>query len=223
MRLPPGSRLQLRRGQSLAVDRIASDETLRVERGCLVMQATADQQGHRSVLLVLLPGDIIVREVAPPLPGVALVAALPSALSRATATGGAADGALNCAAFAKLTARVALHTLALGALDAEQRAVTFLVELALRIGHHTPSGCTFELPLSRTDMARFLALNPDTMSRIMSRLRERKLIAMPSRGLASVPDIEALAALTPLAPVLRRMWPESECAVALQASTPPQA
>ncbi|MBS0242070.1 MAG: Crp/Fnr family transcriptional regulator, partial [Proteobacteria bacterium] len=101
---------------------------------------------------------------------------------------------------------------------AEQRLATFILEIALRFGTMTPAGCSLELPLSRTDMAHYLALNPDTMSRLMSRLKERGILATPSRGWVIVKQITALADLTPLTGALLRLWPDSPVAARLGGS-----
>jgi CRP/FNR family transcriptional regulator len=58
------------------------------------------------------------------------------------------------------------------------------------------------MPLSRTDMADYLGLNADTLSRTMSRLRASGLISHPERHRAVVRDFAALAALSPAAPSL---------------------
>ena len=168
-------------------------------------------------MLLLFPGDVFSREAAPPLDALSFCAAAPAILTQSTVAEEAweagaqrAIGSVS-ASFARLTARTALHAMMLSELTAEQRLATFLLELALRFGTRTPAGSALELPLSRTDMAHYLSLNPDTMSRVMSRLKARGLIATPSRGCATVPDLGALAKLSPLASALQRLWPSDEC------------
>jgi CRP-like cAMP-binding protein len=87
----------------------------------------------------------------------------------------------------------------LGGLSGEQRVASFLIELALRLGTPGGSGISFDLPLSRTDIADHLALNADTLSRIMSRLKTRGLIAQTGRTRAVIPDWTRLCELTPVA------------------------
>ena len=53
--------------------------------------------------------------------------------------------------------------------------------------------------LLATDVADYLALNADTLSRIMSSLRQRGLLVQSSRGRILVPVWEGLRALTPIA------------------------
>jgi len=74
-----------------------------------------------------------------------------------------------------------------------------LVELALRTGVSSPSGVAFELPFNRKDIADYLGLNPDTLSRIMSRLKTAGLIGHSEPNRAVVRDFAALAARSPAA------------------------
>lgn len=196
---------------------------LRVERGCLILQSV-DPDGSRHLAMVLLPGDAICREAAPPLPGLVLSAATQASLLRLSANleterGAEGEQAAARIGLARLAARMSLQTLSLCELTAEQRLATFLVQLALCFGHGTPTGCALELPLSRTEMAHHLALNPDTMSRLLSGLRGRKLIAMPSRRWVTIASMPALAAISPLAPALRLLWPDADCGIELDGRT----
>ena len=104
---------------------------------------------------------------------------------------------------ARQTARAAIHTAAVGRFDCRQRVATFLLELALRTGVRAPcGGLDFEIPLNRTDIADYLGLNADTLSRTMSRLRASGLLSHPERNRGLVRDVAALAALTPAARAL---------------------
>lgn len=205
----PGARIHLRRGQRLSLDRLGTDGLLRIERGCLTLRATTTLGGNR-VVLVLFPEDMISHEAVPPLPEASLMAALPATVLRLQPKSGEGDGQV-AHAFARLASRTTLHAIALSELTAEQRVASCLIEMALRLGSPTPAGCAFELPLSRTDIAHYLALNPDTTSRIMSRLRLRGLLASPVRGWVTLPDLAALATMTPLAATFGSLWPAAVC------------
>ena len=196
-------------------------ERYRVDRGCLVVRAPRPD-GRSHVALLLFQGDVFSREAAPPLNAITIAAATPATLSRSIVSDGQGEAEV-ATAFARLTARAVLHAMTLNELTAEQRVATFLVELALRFGAATSAGCAFELPLSRTDMALYLALNPDTVSRLMSRLKARGLVTTPSRGRATVPSLSALAQLSPLAGALRRLWPTGQCGAGLDREEAPAA
>lgn len=55
------------------------------------------------------------------------------------------------------------------------------------------------MPLDRREIAGYLGLNPDTLSRIMSRFKAAGLIGQPERSRALVRDLSALAARSPAA------------------------
>jgi CRP-like cAMP-binding protein len=97
-------------------------------------------------------------------------------------------------------ARQAIHAATLGQFDCEQRVATLFVELALRTGVSTASGgVAFDLPFNRKDIADYLGLNPDMLSRIMSRLKAAGLIGQSERNRAVVHDFPTLAARSPAA------------------------
>jgi CRP-like cAMP-binding protein len=101
------------------------------------------------------------------------------------------------------TARRAVHAVALGQFDCQQKVATFLLELALRTGAPSPSGgVAFDMPLSRGDIADYLGLNADTLSRAMSRLRSSGVLNTTERNRAVLRDFRALSALSPAAGAL---------------------
>lgn len=197
----PIVRLHLRARQLIAIDAGDEDTLYLVERGCVTLSARLPD-GERHVMLVLYPGDMVSRAFTPPLPEARLGAAMPSVLVRTRFDD---IGASPASGAPRLLARAALHAAAIGRLSGEERLATLLVEIALHLGHSAPGGYTFELPLSRSEMADYLGLNPDTLSRLMSRLRARGLIAMPTRDRVIARDFEAFLALSPLAVTLQRM------------------
>ncbi|WP_025033553.1 helix-turn-helix domain-containing protein [Bradyrhizobium sp. DOA9] len=64
------------------------------------------------------------------------------------------------------------HMLLLGRKTAPERVATFLVEMDARLGH--PQLMT--LPMSRRDIADYLGLTLETVSRALSRLRDQNLL-----------------------------------------------
>jgi CRP/FNR family transcriptional regulator len=208
-----GVRVRIGRRQHVSLEKDAAETFYLVESGCLLVDGHLATE-RRQVALVLFPGDMICRAAAPPLSDIGLTATVPSEMIRladVSRLGGGAAVASPSEQLARLAARYAMHAIVLNKLTAGERVATLLLELALRFGRRTPGGCTFELPLSRTDMADFLALNPDTMSRLMSRLKAEGLLAMTSRGMATVRNFDVLAARTPMAGALRRLFPAAHC------------
>jgi len=82
------------------------------------------------------------------------------------------------------------HLIMLGRQTAKERVVGFLLRLAERSG--VGDGETIELPMSRQDMADYLGLTIETVCRVLSELKRRRLIALPSLHGAVLIDSEAL-------------------------------
>ena len=87
---------------------------------------------------------------------------------------------------------------------------SLLLEQALVVGQPTPGGCTFDMPLSRIDMADYLALNPDTLSRHIARLKTLGVLTTPTRAKAIISDLAALHAMTPIADALTALHSKAE-------------
>jgi len=181
-----------------------------IESGCVTCDAIFPGP-RRQILMVLYPGDMFCRSFAPPLPDLQLTATTNVSLKRLRSelleNERAADDLRRrkLAAATELVARTCLLAAARGRLTAEERLATLLAEMALHLGRPAPGGHTFEVPLSRTDMADYLALNADSLSRIMSRFRASGLISTPKRNLAIARKLDALLAATPLGSALSGM------------------
>jgi CRP/FNR family transcriptional regulator len=205
--------LHVRRGQTIALTIDGSEAVFVVRSGALMLHLTLSGE-LRQVVAVLYPGDVLRSASVPSDAGARLSAVSAGEILRLRQTSFAAlaeeDAALwryVADAAARQTARHALHLSAVGRFDCEQRVANFLLELALRMGTRVPGGGVgFELPLSRTDMADYLGLNADTLSRTMSRLRSSGLLNHPERHRAVVRDLTALAALSPAAPSLTALY-----------------
>jgi CRP-like cAMP-binding protein len=102
-------------------------------------------------------------------------------------------------------ARLAMHTAIIGGLPGDARVASLFLEFVERIGAPVPGGIAFELPLSRADVADYLALNADTVSRIVSRLRAKGLISQSGRSRFVCRDKRALAGESPIARALMAM------------------
>jgi CRP-like cAMP-binding protein len=99
-------------------------------------------------------------------------------------------------------ARASVHTSALATLEGPQRLAAFLIEMALEVGTAAGPTVAIELPLSRTEIAQYLALNADTLSRLMSRFRADELISQKSRHQIALRNWRAVADLCPITPAL---------------------
>lgn len=84
-----------------------------------------------------------------------------------------------------------------GAQRAEQRIATFLLGLSLRYRVHRLSARAFRLPMTRGDLASYLGLALETVSRVLSRFQNQGLIVMRGRymEIAQEQALERLAAV----------------------------
>lgn len=204
-----GAIVRTRRGQSLPLTLDGSETVFVVRAGALMLRVTLPGD-LRQVVGLLYPGDVVRAAFAPPQASAHLSAVTAGEVLRYRQATFAALSEDDPAiaryyddAVAKQTARQAIHMATVGRLDCQQRLATFLTELALHTGVRAPSGgVMFDMPLNRTDMADYLGLNADTLSRTISRLRASGLLSHPERHRALVRDFEALAALTPAAGAL---------------------
>jgi CRP-like cAMP-binding protein len=99
-------------------------------------------------------------------------------------------------------ARAAVHATILATLDGPQRLAAFLIEMALEIGTPVGSTIAIDLPLSRTEIAQYLALNADTLSRLVSRFKADGLVTQKSRHQVALKNWRAIADMCPVTPAL---------------------
>ncbi len=103
-------------------------------------------------------------------------------------------------------------------LSAEVRLAHLLVELALHIGRRTGNTCTVDLPLSRMQFAACLGLNPETLSRVFTKLKIERLIETRGRRHLKILDWAQLAKLADCAGAETAAWrsdrPAGEAGVA---------
>ena len=89
--------------------------------------------------------------------------------------------------------------LLLGRKTAEEKVASFLYMLARRslltgCVHKSPPGtAAFELPLTRSDMADYLGLTIETVSRQLTRLKTSNVVRLNTTRLIMVPDLDRLA------------------------------
>lgn len=83
----------------------------------------------------------------------------------------------------------------LGRKTAAEKVASFLHLIASHIDPEAEHTAAFELPLSRSDIADFLGLTTETVSRQMTRLRREGVITIENRRLITIPDRERLTEL----------------------------
>jgi CRP/FNR family transcriptional regulator len=208
---PHAVRIAARKRQRIAVA-AEPDETLYVIRSGVFLVRASLPDGRQQVLSILYAGDCIRSATLPTLDGTEIAAATENGeiwRLRWSAAKSLFDGDPDLARhvsdqLASLTARLALHNAIIAGLTGDERVAALMTELVLRVGKHTPAGIVFDMPLSRTDIAEHLALNADTVSRIVSRMRASGLIAVAGRNRLVCKSLEALARECPVAATIKR-------------------
>ena len=191
--LPPPEKVIVLREGMLAIDAIPS-------------------KGKLQVLDFLVPGDVVSASTVLPTPGVSLRAITSASLF-----------SLDYPALDRVApphdywtflieqcwnqlARVNIHQLIIGRLETEPRVASFILALALRNVREAKAKITVELPMSRTDIANYLVINCDTLSRTMMRLCDCGVIERQSRHAIRVVDLDGLKKKSPLASLLSAVF-----------------
>ena len=169
-------------------------------------------KGKLQVLDFLMAGDVVSASTVLATPGVSLRAI--TSVSLVSLDPLAADRAapdhefwtfLIAQCFNQLT-RVNVHQLMIGRLETEPRVVSFILGLALRNAREDTQEISVALPMSRTDIANYLVINCDTLSRTMMRLCDCGVIERVSRHAVRVIDLDALRKKSPLASLLSAVF-----------------
>lgn len=208
---PPGALLKAGVGISLRPRQRLQfghdSEHIYIVRSGVLMLETLPHSNARQIIDLYYAGDVVRPGMAPAISGASLLAAtqaevLRVGLGRLDAVMSAdheSQDWIDCA-LARQYPRRLTHLVTIGSLNGDERVATLLIEMALRVGEPGfEDARTFDLPLSRTDMADYLSLNADTLSRIMSRLRQAGVLGFAGRGRAYAPSFSALCKLSPLA------------------------
>lgn len=207
--------IRAKQGQTIPLSSGTEGLVYFVRSGSLALQASIPGR-RRLILCLLFPGDLFETTCSPALPDASLLATcgaevfktnLRTLMDVLAAGQGLARSALN-----KLQAqksRLILHNTMIGALTGEERTAAVLLELGLRLGTPFDGGTAFALPLSRSDIADYLALNPDTLSRHFSRLKALGIIHQNGRSQTKILDWPALRRECPIADAIELLHQKS--------------
>ncbi len=209
---PHAVRISTRKRQIVPIRSHANEMLFYVRSGLFLARVTLPDQRHR-VLAIHYQGDLVRAEALPPLDGADLATASETGDLLRTRWGNVAglmeaDGDIAGRISDRLaaqSARLALNHALVSGVSGDERVAGLMTELVLRTGRQTSAGIVFDMPLARADIAEYLALNPDTVSRIVSRMRASGLVVPATRDRLVCRDFEALSAACPLAPAIRRL------------------
>ncbi|GAB2490986.1 helix-turn-helix domain-containing protein [Arenimonas alkanexedens] len=159
-----------------------------------------DASGHEQVLGFHLPGEIIglsaISQSRYPCNAVALDTVMlcrfsfPKMAVLATRMPG-----LQAQLFKLLSEDIGKASLLAGDFSADERMAAFLVALSRRYARRGFSPTRLHLTMTRTDIANYLRLAPETVSRVLKRLQDEKLVLVERRELEILDParLEALA------------------------------
>jgi len=200
----PGTRLRLEAERSLLVDPQRDEHYFVVLDGLVVIE-TASIDERRRIADFLFPGDAISSGALRGLPVIRLRGIEPSTLVRHTLSGWLSGVPIRerVITLEAMAARAHFAGLLTRLQDIDARVASFLLLLATRKGMAAKQGTELDLVVTREDVAAYIAVNPDTLSRSYSRLKALGLIGSPPRHRIPSTALARLAAMTPLAAMIR--------------------
>jgi CRP/FNR family transcriptional regulator, anaerobic regulatory protein len=195
--------VRLKRGDRLDLGKDRAKLVYAVRSGHLILQADLSKS-RRVAMTFYSPGNVLRLCDLPQIKSLAAVATVPCQILRMGEMAfdrlceQSADVRLYCMReTAEQSARDKAHIVLLAGLSGEERVASFFVEMAARMGRQHGLVVSVEIPFSRSDIANFLALNPDTLSRIFSRLKSLGLVRTSGRRSVEIMDLQRLAQICP--------------------------
>ncbi len=189
--------VRLKPGQVLYHQGDDARSIYRVTEGVLRLTRVTEK-GHQQVVGFGYPGDF----VGFPLQGMRSTdcdALTPAALAAVTIPlpdserCGAQDAAYLASAALWEIGAMQAHLMTLGRKSSCERVASFLVVLMARAGWQASDGVHVDLPMGRSDIADFLGIRTETVSRAFTELRRLGLIRLPTAQHVTILKPEALA------------------------------
>jgi CRP/FNR family nitrogen fixation transcriptional regulator len=157
--------------------------------------------GRRQVFAFYMPGDMFGLETEP-FHAVTVEAVTPGLvalhgrdpLHRAVPRDPTIAGALFVAA-ARALEDATDHMMMIGRSSAEERLAWFLLKLARRFGVRQGQAVNCEIVMTRRDIADYLGLTIETVSRTMTLFKQRGLLALPSARQMQIRQMDVLKQL----------------------------
>jgi len=199
-----GESLCYKRGDRIEPSGEGGRLRLRIVRSGMVAANAVMRDGRRQIMCFLTPGDVIcpfeIKEAE------CWAAALTDTEIREivlppTGTAGAFDPVLMDLLFRlshRLLERALRHVVWLGRFDGAERFCAFLLDLARRTATRRGDAWHLSLPMSREDIGDHLGLSPETVSRIITRIKKDGLVRFGSPTRCEIPDIARLEARIPM-------------------------
>lgn len=175
-----------------------------VSRGLVAVEVQVSHT-RRRVMDFLLAGDVLTTGMLQGFGTVRLRAIDDAALVRQPwhvwAAGSAAPALL--ASLEASARRAHVANAIIGQADVDARVASFLLALATRQSETANPGASFELTMPREDVADYILVNPDTLSRSYSRLREMEIVGRNVRNHITILSWSRLEEMSPLADLIQ--------------------
>jgi CRP/FNR family transcriptional regulator len=180
-------------------------EAIAAVRAGTVKTCVTDREGHEHVLGFHFPGEVIGLNAIDghryPCDAIALDTVMLCKFSfpKISVLAAKVPG-VQRELFRLLSRDIGRAALLAGDWSADQRVAAFLLGMARRLAARGFSATRFQLTMARTDIANYLRLAPETVSRVLRRMQDDGLLAVDRREVELLDHdrIEALAA-----PILR--------------------
>lgn len=169
-------------------------------RGGTVKTVVVNRDGHEQVLGFYLPGEVIgLNAIYPehyPCDAIALEPAYFCRFSFPAMSALAARmPSVQQHLFRMLSKELGMASVLAGDHNTDERMAAFLVDLAERYAARGFSGTQFRLTMSRNDIANYLRLATETVSRVLGRFRDQRILRIDGRDLEmlDLPRLQQLA------------------------------
>jgi CRP/FNR family transcriptional regulator, nitrogen fixation regulation protein len=176
-----GVRMRFKRNEEVFGEGERAEHVYRVMSGA-VRTIRFSTDGRRQIVAFHLPGDVfgLERNAEHSFSAEALIDSDVLLLRRSLIDKAAAESVAAAQALLQLSAgllhEAQEHALVLGRKGAGERVAAFILKLAERCN----TGRELELPMSRADIADYLALTIETVSRAFTQMERDRAIALPS-------------------------------------------
>jgi CRP/FNR family transcriptional regulator, anaerobic regulatory protein len=189
-------------GERLSIHDQETHQIMIVATGAVREQVIL-KDGRHKIMGFLFPGDGL--DDAPEISSLSFVAAksgiyyelTDTALQRCRRNGVNVEDWKNLQRERRLAA-YGKHILLLGRYTAIERVAAFLDDLILRIGRDCADGVDLLLPMGREDIADFLGLKSETVSRQLAKLKSSGILDLLKPGHLMIKNRNRLSALIPV-------------------------
>lgn len=207
-----GTRFKVRRGHRLPDRHVEDPVHYLVCDGTLYLQSELPER-RRVIVATYYTGDLCSMLVNGSGEAEALLAAEASTVVRLKAETVAQLGAGEPSVGARYVrwmesraARVEAHAIVVGRLTGEERVAAYLIEAGQMRGEPHDKALHVDLPFSRDEVADYLALNPDTLSRFLTRLKTDGVVTFLGHRRAVITDWHGLLQRCPIAELLLKVF-----------------